>query len=68
MTVDEILKDLSDVQRRMVLLRIEGHGVDQIAHVTDRAKRSVERVLQAFRARLQAVLAVDSGSEMRPNL
>lgn len=64
MTVDDILRDLSDVQKRMILLRIEGHGVDHIAQVTERAKRSVERVLQAFRARLQAELSVDSRGEM----
>ena len=67
MTVDDILRDLSDIQRQMVLLRIEGHGIDHIAQVTERAKRSVERVLQAFRARLQAVLSVDNLGEMRPN-
>ncbi len=59
MTVDELLVDLPEVQRRMVTMRIEGHGVEQIAEVTKRAKRSVERVLQKFRSRLSEVLRED---------
>jgi RNA polymerase sigma-70 factor (ECF subfamily) len=59
MTIDELLNELSDGQRRMVMMRIEGHGIDQIAQTTRRAKRSVERVLQRFRSRLSETLRDD---------
>ena len=52
MIIDETLGDLPMVQREMIRLRIEGHGVSEIAETTQRSKRSVERVLQQFRNRL----------------
>ncbi len=59
MTVHELLEEIPEIQRRMVMMRIEGHGVEQIAKGTKRAKRSVERVLQKFRGRLSEVLQED---------
>ena len=59
MTIDELLGEMSDGQRRMVMMRIEGHGIDEIAQTTRRAKRSVERVLQRFRSRLGETLRED---------
>ena len=59
MTVDELLDELPETQRRMVVMRIEGHGVEQISQATKRAKRSVERVLQKFRGRLSETLRED---------
>ncbi len=59
MTIDELLNELSDGQRRMVMMRIDGHGIDEIAQLTRRAKRSVERVLQRFRSRLSETLRED---------
>ena len=38
----------------MIELRIEGHEVAEIAEAVRRSKRSVERVLQDFRRRLDA--------------
>lgn len=52
MIIDETLGDLPEAQREMIRLRIEGHGVTEIAETTRRSKRSVERVLQQFRNRL----------------
>ena len=52
MTIDDILKDLSESQREMIMLRIEGNDINAIAETTNRAKRSVERVLQKFRETL----------------
>jgi RNA polymerase sigma-70 factor (ECF subfamily) len=52
MIIDETLSDLPEAQREMIRLRIEGHGVAEIADKTQRSKRSVERVLQQFRSRL----------------
>jgi DNA-directed RNA polymerase specialized sigma24 family protein len=43
----------------MVLLRIEGYEVAEIADRTARSRRSVERVLQEFRRRLAAELSPD---------
>lgn len=62
MTVDELLGELPDDHRAIVGLRIEGYEVAEIATRTGRAKRSVERVLQAFRKRLQTTLGDGSGT------
>ncbi|MHB8970147.1 MAG: RNA polymerase sigma factor [Pirellulaceae bacterium] len=59
MTIDEVLAELPEIQRRMAIMRIEGHGIDQIAKTTRRAKRSVERVLQNFRNQLGTALGED---------
>lgn len=53
LTIHEILSDVSDSQRQIVLLRIEGHEVQEIADQVGRSKRSVERLLQEFRNRLR---------------
>jgi RNA polymerase sigma-70 factor (ECF subfamily) len=50
--INESLEALPDEQRCIVQLRMEGHGVADIAAATQRSKRSVERLLQDFRARL----------------
>lgn len=56
MIIDEALADLPEVQRDIIRLRIEGHGVEDIAGKTKRSKRSVERALQQFRSRLGRLL------------
>jgi RNA polymerase sigma-70 factor (ECF subfamily) len=58
MTVDELLAPLSQSNREIILLRIAGHDVGEIATQLGRAKRSVERVLQEFRTSLHGVLNV----------
>ena len=58
MTVDEIVGALPDVEKDIVRLRIEGHEVNDIAAQTNRAKRSVERILQNFRKKLKATIEV----------
>lgn len=60
MAVDDLLADLPPTQRAMVALRIDGHGVAEIAASTKRAKRSVERVLQNFRVRLAKLIVHES--------
>ena len=52
MVVDELMAELPEAHRRIVEMRIEGHEVGEIANDVGRSKRSVERVLQQFRARL----------------
>ncbi|MCA9173584.1 MAG: hypothetical protein KDB14_03780 [Planctomycetales bacterium] len=57
LTMDDLLEELSESQRMMVLLRIEGYEVAEIATRTKRSKRSVERLLQGFRQKLAKVIA-----------
>jgi RNA polymerase sigma-70 factor (ECF subfamily) len=55
-TVEEALERFSPQQRLMIELRIQGHGVAEIARQTGRSKRSVERALQEVRVGLRALL------------
>ena len=50
---DELAR-LPEPDRRVIELRLDGHEVGDIARATGRARRTVERVLQAFRNRLAA--------------
>jgi RNA polymerase sigma-70 factor (ECF subfamily) len=59
MVVEELLRDLPEAHRKMIELRIEGHEVNDIAATVQRSKRSVERVLQDFRRRLDAMIGED---------
>jgi RNA polymerase sigma-70 factor, ECF subfamily len=59
MVVDELLEGLPEPHRKMVELRIEGHEVAEIAEKVRRSKRSVERVLQDFRSRLDVLIHED---------
>ena len=61
MVIDDVLVELDETPRRMVELRIEGHEVAEIAEAVRRSKRSVERVLQDFRGRLDALLNEEPG-------
>jgi len=56
MTIDELLVPLPEHYREVVRLRMDGFEVLDIAARTGRAKRSVERILQEFRRKLQAVI------------
>jgi RNA polymerase sigma-70 factor (ECF subfamily) len=53
MTIGELLAPLPDVHQEIIRMRIDGHEVTEIAGKVGRAKRSVERILQEFRQRLQ---------------
>lgn len=52
MSIDEIVLDYSEIERRIVELRIEGYEIEQIAIRVARSRRTVERVLQEFRSDL----------------
>lgn len=54
--VDEALERLRPEQAEAVRLRLEGYEVAEIAGMTGRSKRSVERNLQAARVRLGELL------------
>jgi RNA polymerase sigma-70 factor (ECF subfamily) len=55
MAIKEALQTLPAQHQRMVELRIQGYEVSQIAQETGRSKRSVERVLQETRKRLDSL-------------
>jgi len=52
MTIDEVLAQLEPTAARIVLLRMEGRDIAEIATLAERSKRTIERVLQNFRQRL----------------
>src|SRR5207248_5656330 len=52
MVMDEHLAGLPESNRAIIRLRVEGYAVGEIAEKTGRSRRTVERVLQEFRARL----------------
>lgn len=56
MVIGDVLSSLPDVQQQMVVRRIEGCQVEEIAAETGRSKRTVERVLQDFRGRLRGLI------------
>ena len=59
MVIDELLSALAPSMRSIVELRVEGHEVEEIARRTQRSRRSVERALQEFRARLSPLIRED---------
>lgn len=58
LVISEVLHDLPDIQQQMIVRRIEGCQVEEIAAETGRSKRTVERVLQDFRGRLRGIIDV----------
>jgi len=50
--IDELLSDQLEVNQKIIRQRIEGYDILEIAQNVNRSKRTVERVLQEFRARL----------------
>ncbi len=56
LTIDDLLNELPTDGQAMVMLRIEGFEVEEIACRTQRSKRSVERILQKFRERLGQIV------------
>jgi RNA polymerase sigma-70 factor (ECF subfamily) len=62
MVIEEVLEGVPEVQRRMIELRISGHEVADIARLTQRSKRSVERVLRGFRDELSTKVGAENGN------
>ena len=54
--VEDLLKELPEAHRRMIEMRIEGYEVSEVSDAVRRSKRSVERVLQDFRQRLDSLI------------
>jgi RNA polymerase sigma-70 factor (ECF subfamily) len=59
MVIDELLEGIPAANRQMIELRIEGYEVAEITEKVRRSKRTVERVLQGFRTRLEALIHED---------
>lgn len=53
--IDDLMLDLPESNREIVHLRIEGFDLKEIAERCGRSRRTVERVLQEFRKRLDVV-------------
>lgn len=49
-TIEEVCQGLGESHRRIVMLRLEGYSVEEIAERSDRSRRTVERALHEFRA------------------
>jgi DNA-directed RNA polymerase specialized sigma24 family protein len=59
MVIEELLEGMPAANRQMIELRIEGYEVAEITEKVQRSKRTVERVLQGFRTRLEALIHED---------
>jgi RNA polymerase sigma-70 factor (ECF subfamily) len=59
MVIDELLEGMPAANRQMIELRIEGYEVAEITEKVQRSKRTVERVLQGFRNRLETLIQED---------
>jgi DNA-directed RNA polymerase specialized sigma24 family protein len=53
--IDDTLQQFPPQARQIVLLRIEGYQINEIAEKTGRAKRTIERTLQTAREQLAAL-------------
>ena len=49
MVIDELLQRLNDTQKEIIMMRLEGTQVEEIAARTQRSHRTIERTLQKFR-------------------
>lgn len=63
MTIDEVLERSPAHLREMVILRVKGCEVGEIAAKTGKAKRTVERCLQNFRQEMWKRLRPDAALE-----
>ena len=62
--INDLLDELPETNRSIVELRIQGYKADDIVRMTERSKRTVERVLQEFRLKLSQMIDVGT-SESR---
>lgn len=59
-TVEEMMRDLEDYQRRMVQLTLQGHTVAEISEKENCTVRTVQRVLKRVRERLDKLRGEES--------
>lgn len=60
LVVNDLIHDLPEANRRIIELRIDGHGIDGIVSKVGRSKRTVERTLQNFRQRLTELIQAEA--------
>lgn len=60
MVISDLVSQLSPSQQQIVTLRVEGHTAHEIATAVGCSKRTVERVLQQFRAKLSTEIERDN--------
>jgi RNA polymerase sigma-70 factor (ECF subfamily) len=60
--LEELLRGLSPTHRRIVQLRLEGCTIAEVGRSAGCTERSVHRVLEKVRARLEEAAAVDEGA------
>lgn len=58
-TIDKLLDGLEAGEREMVALRLQGHTVPEISDKVQRSQRSVERILERVRKRLERMQEAD---------
>jgi RNA polymerase sigma factor (sigma-70 family) len=51
--LEQLMNGVDDLHRRMLELRLQGHTMDEIATETGRSERTVRRVIEKVKARLQ---------------
>ncbi|MGI9456029.1 MAG: RNA polymerase sigma factor [Aeoliella sp.] len=61
MVIDDVVRDLPASNQKIIEMRIEGHGIKEIAVETNRSNRTVERTLQAFREQLAQLVHSEEG-------
>jgi RNA polymerase sigma-70 factor (ECF subfamily) len=55
--IDHLTEGLDEHQKRMVELRLLGYQLDEIAQATERSERTVRRVMDKVKERLEEMLA-----------
>ena len=58
LTIGDVLVTLPEPHQQVVHARIDGYEIGEIAQRTSLSRRSVERILQSFRKRLQKTLNI----------
>jgi RNA polymerase sigma-70 factor (ECF subfamily) len=59
LVIREIIDEMPESQKNIVELRLQGFQVEEIAVRTNRSKRTIERILQRFRARLSDLIEAE---------
>jgi len=59
-TVEQVMRGLEDRERNMVLLSLQGYTVAEISDQVGRTRRTVQRVLERVRHRLERLQAQDA--------
>lgn len=60
-TLDQILSDLKEAERPVVLMRLQGYAIAEIATHVGRSERTVLRVLEGVRNHLERLTLDDEG-------